>query len=166
MLSLVRRVATASTQRVCVVRASAVRFFSDAPAESSSEGGAREQGTVKWFSKEKGFGFISRGDGTDVFVHFTNLRGSGFRTLEEGQAVDFTVAAGKKGQEARVSKQDTCEMKESHCAVLRISEHAADSLLARHLVYFVCSGCRCPINALSTHSLSLPLLLAPRLHPS
>lgn len=97
MLSLVRRVAAASTQRVAAVRLGAVRMFSDAPAEES-----REQGTVKWFSKEKGFGFISRADGTDVFVHFTNLRGSGFRTLEEGQAVDFVVAAGKKGQEARV----------------------------------------------------------------
>ncbi len=53
------------------------------------------------FSKEKGFGFITRQDGTDVFIHFSNVRGGGFRVLEEGQSVDFSVAAGKKGQEAR-----------------------------------------------------------------
>ena len=104
MLSLVRRVAVASAQRFQAVQFQAVRAFSDAaPTDAGSEQ-SREQGTVKWFSKEKGFGFISRPDGTDVFVHFTNLRGSGFRTLEEGQAVDFVVGQGKKGLEARVSK--------------------------------------------------------------
>jgi CspA family cold shock protein len=57
--------------------------------------------SVPRFSKEKGFGFITRQDGTDVFIHFSNVRGGGFRVLEEGQSVDFTVAPGKKGQEAR-----------------------------------------------------------------
>jgi hypothetical protein len=60
MLSLIRRVASASTQRVAVARLGAVRMFSDA-APAAAEGVTREQGTVKWFSKEKGFGFISRG---------------------------------------------------------------------------------------------------------
>lgn len=92
--------AAVSAPRIQVAQFHSARLIA---AEDAAEGSApaREQGTVKWFSKEKGFGFISRADGTDVFVHFTNLRGSGFRTLEEGQAVDFTVAAGKKGQEAR-----------------------------------------------------------------
>lgn len=50
-----------------------------------------EQGTVKWFNAEKGFGFISREDGSDVFVHFSAIQGDGFKTLEEGQAVTFDV---------------------------------------------------------------------------
>ena len=48
-----------------------------------------ENGTVKWFNAEKGFGFISREDGSDVFVHFSAIQGDGFKTLEEGQAVTF-----------------------------------------------------------------------------
>ena len=78
----------------------AARQMSEA-AGSAEAGAAREVGQVKWFSKEKGFGFITRPDGTDVFVHFSNVRGSGFRTLEEGMSVDYTVGAGKKGLEAR-----------------------------------------------------------------
>jgi len=105
MLSAVRRVMNqASLVSAPVLRTQAVRLMSDA-APAAGEA-AREVGTVKWFSKEKGFGFITRADGTDVFVHFSNVRGSGFRTLEEGQSVDFSVAAGKKGQEARVSGTD------------------------------------------------------------
>ena len=57
-------------------------------------------GTVKFFNNEKGFGFISREDGDDVFVHFSNIDGSGFRTLEEGQNVEFEVGPGRKGDEA------------------------------------------------------------------
>lgn len=106
MLSLARRLINVSAVRASSVRLTALRaaaFSTEAeqPAQPNAEEPQREVGTVKWFSKEKGFGFISRADGTDVFVHFTNLRGSGFRTLEEGQAVDFVVAPGKKGQEAR-----------------------------------------------------------------
>ncbi len=55
------------------------------------------KGTVKWFNKEKGFGFVTSEEGTDYFVHFTGIVGEGFRTLEEGQAVTFEVTEGKKG---------------------------------------------------------------------
>ncbi|MGY0394827.1 MULTISPECIES: cold-shock protein [unclassified Fusobacterium] len=54
-------------------------------------------GKVKWFNKEKGFGFVTSEDGNDYFVHFTGIIGDGFRTLEEGQAVTFEVTEGKKG---------------------------------------------------------------------
>ncbi len=60
----------------------------------------RTQGTVKWFNDAKGYGFIARPDGADVFVHFSAIQGSGFRTLSEGQAVDFDVVDGPKGQQA------------------------------------------------------------------
>ncbi|NIR35031.1 MAG: cold-shock protein [Actinobacteria bacterium] len=58
------------------------------------------QGTVKFFNNEKGYGFISREGGDDVFVHFSNIAGEGFKTLEEGQAVEFDVGPGRKGDEA------------------------------------------------------------------
>ena len=58
-------------------------------------------GTVKFFNDEKGFGFISREDGDDVFVHFSNIEGSGYRSLEEGQRVEFEVGQGRKGDEAQ-----------------------------------------------------------------
>ena len=58
-------------------------------------------GTVKFFNNEKGFGFISREDGDDVFVHFSNIQGSGYKSLEEGQTVEFDVAPGRKGEEAQ-----------------------------------------------------------------
>ena len=58
------------------------------------------QGTVKWFNAEKGYGFITVTDGQDVFVHYSNIEMSGFRVLEEGQAVEFTVGSGQKGPQA------------------------------------------------------------------
>jgi CspA family cold shock protein len=58
-------------------------------------------GTVKFFNEQKGFGFISREQGDDVFVHFSAIQGSGFKTLQEGQTVEFDVAQGKKGEEAQ-----------------------------------------------------------------
>ncbi len=58
-------------------------------------------GTVKFFNAEKGFGFISREQGSDVFVHYSNIQGSGYRSLEEGQHVEFDVAPGRKGEEAQ-----------------------------------------------------------------
>ena len=58
------------------------------------------QGTVKWFNAEKGFGFITVEGGQDVFVHYSNIDMSGFRVLEEGQAVEFVVGAGAKGPQA------------------------------------------------------------------
>ena len=58
------------------------------------------RGTVKWFSDEKGFGFISRDEGDDVFVHHSSIAGEGFRSLKEGQAVEFEVTQGQKGPQA------------------------------------------------------------------
>lgn len=58
-------------------------------------------GTVKWFNNEKGYGFISRDQGPDVFVHYSAITGSGYRSLTEGQAVEFDVAPGRKGEEAQ-----------------------------------------------------------------
>ena len=57
-----------------------------------------EQGTVKWFNDAKGFGFISRANGDDVFVHHSAIKSEGFRTLKEGQAVQFDVVNGPKGE--------------------------------------------------------------------
>ncbi len=57
-------------------------------------------GTVKWFNPEKGFGFITSEDGTDVFAHFSQINVDGFKTLEEGQKVTFTVTEGQKGPQA------------------------------------------------------------------
>ena len=59
-----------------------------------------EQGTVKWFNDAKGFGFITRQNGEDVFVHYTAIQTNGFRSLQEGQAVQFDVVKGKKGWQA------------------------------------------------------------------
>ena len=61
----------------------------------------REVGTVKWFNDSKGFGFITRENGTDVFVHFTSIRGEGYRSLEDGQQVEFEVVEGDKGLQAQ-----------------------------------------------------------------
>ena len=59
--------------------------------------GPREKGTVKWFDSTKGFGFIIRENGEDLFVHFTCITGEGYRTLEEGQKVEFNAGTGRKG---------------------------------------------------------------------
>lgn len=58
------------------------------------------QGKVKWFNNEKGYGFIECNNGEDVFVHFTGIRGEGFRTLEEGQQVSFEIIEGNRGPQA------------------------------------------------------------------
>ena len=58
-------------------------------------------GTVKFFNNEKGYGFVSRPDGEDLFVHYSNIEGQGYRTLEAGQEVEFEVGPGRKGDEAR-----------------------------------------------------------------
>ncbi len=59
-----------------------------------------EQGIVKWFNDAKGFGFLSRPNGDDVFVHFSAIQGAGFKSLQEGQAVTFNVVKGPKGLQA------------------------------------------------------------------
>ena len=66
-----------------------------------------EEGTVKWFDERKGYGFISRAEGRDVFVHFSNIMQEGFRTLAEGDRVSFEVREGDRGPQAvNVSKLD------------------------------------------------------------
>lgn len=61
---------------------------------------AKSTGTVKWFNERKGFGFISPESGPDVFAHFSAITGSGFKTLNEGQKVEFDITDGKKGPQA------------------------------------------------------------------
>ena len=58
------------------------------------------KGTVKWFNERKGFGFLSRADGDDVFVHYSSIQSSGFKSLNEGQSVEFEVQDGPKGPQA------------------------------------------------------------------
>jgi len=60
----------------------------------------RENGTVKWFNSSKGYGFIQREQGEDVFVHFRSIRGEGFKSLSDGEKVEFTVTQGAKGPQA------------------------------------------------------------------
>ncbi|HTL87720.1 MAG TPA: cold shock domain-containing protein [Acidimicrobiia bacterium] len=59
------------------------------------------QGTVKFFNAEKGYGFISRDQGEDLFVHYSNIAGDGYKSLDEGQRVEFDIGKGKKGDEAQ-----------------------------------------------------------------
>ncbi|WDL99402.1 cold-shock protein [Alicyclobacillus sp. ALC3] len=63
-------------------------------------GGSKVQGTVKWFNSEKGYGFIQVEGGNDVFVHYSAILGDGFRTLEEGQRVEFEIIDGQRGPQA------------------------------------------------------------------
>ena len=58
-------------------------------------------GTVKFFNAEKGFGYIAREGGEDVFVHYSNIQGDGYKSLQEGQSVEFDIAPGRKGEEAQ-----------------------------------------------------------------
>ncbi|MEO1442864.1 MAG: cold-shock protein [Chloroflexota bacterium] len=60
----------------------------------------RVEGTVKWFSNEKGYGFIAQPNGEDIFVHYSAISGAGYRSLEEGQKVEFEVTQGQKGKQA------------------------------------------------------------------
>jgi CspA family cold shock protein len=69
--------------------------------DSISEKRKKMRGTVKFFNAEKGYGFISREGGSDVFVHFSNIKAEGYRSLQEGQSVEFDIAPGRKGDEAQ-----------------------------------------------------------------
>ena len=71
------------------------------PTPQSGKGIGLASGTVKWFNAEKGYGFISREGGPDVFVHYSAIQSTGYRSLEEGQAVEFEVTAGPKGEQAQ-----------------------------------------------------------------
>lgn len=75
---------------------SSVRAFTDQGRRVSQVA----RGRVKWFNASKGYGFISREDGSDVFVHFSAIQGDGFKTLDEGQEVEFEIIDGKKGPQA------------------------------------------------------------------
>jgi CspA family cold shock protein len=70
------------------------------PRQGSRERIVVAEGTVKWFSNEKGYGFIQQDGGEDVFVHFSEIQGDGYRTLNEGQRVEFEVVQGNKGLQA------------------------------------------------------------------
>jgi len=61
---------------------------------------ARTQGTVKWFNSEKGYGFITQEDGPDLFVHYSEIQGSGYKSLNDGDKVEFEITDGKKGKQA------------------------------------------------------------------
>ena len=61
---------------------------------------ARVQGTVKWFNGDKGYGFVTQEGGPDLFVHYSEIQSSGYRSLEEGQRVEFEITDGKKGKQA------------------------------------------------------------------
>lgn len=82
--------------RVAFLAARSKRPFGGAPGQE----GIVAEGTVKWFSNEKGFGFISREDGDDIFVHHSAITMDGYRTLNEGQKVEFDVVDGPKGKQA------------------------------------------------------------------
>ena len=60
----------------------------------------RVQGTVKWFNADKGYGFITQESGSDLFVHYSEIRGNGFRSLNEGDRVEFEITEGRKGKQA------------------------------------------------------------------
>lgn len=89
-----------------VIVGSAIAFSLLTRRDSSQQkfkleiGNTMEQGTVKWFNADKGFGFISRQSGDDVFVHFSAIQAGGFRSLQEGQTVQFDVTKGPKGFQA------------------------------------------------------------------
>jgi cold shock protein len=80
--------------------ASSTPILSNVPNQHKGICNTMEQGTVKWFNDAKGFGFISRQNGEDVFVHFSAIQANGFRSLQEGQAVQFNVVKGPKGWQA------------------------------------------------------------------
>lgn len=89
----------------CVLRARIAPLRGVERKEGKEVFELRSKGTVKWFNDAKGFGFIERPDGEDVFVHYSAIQANGFKTLNEGQAVEFDVVQGPKGlQAANVTK--------------------------------------------------------------
>ena len=96
-----RRVAPLGSSLLPPASSSSQVFRSETKTTEQIVSNIMTTGTVKWFNGEKGFGFISRENGDDVFVHFSAIQGDGYRTLEEGQRVQFDVAPGRKGEEAQ-----------------------------------------------------------------
>lgn len=95
-------VATVATA-IVVGLVPASRDVSASPRQAAAKpgrAGSREQGTVKWFNSAKGFGFITRDDGDEIFVHFRSIRGEGRRSLQDGQRVAFNTASSNKGPQA------------------------------------------------------------------
>ena len=88
------------TSFICVFLACVIAVKLNTNTESANVGAGQEVGTVKWFNAAKGFGFITRENGDDVFVHFRSIQGKGHRSLGEGQRVVFSVAEGDKGLQA------------------------------------------------------------------
>lgn len=87
-------------ERPVVLLARFLPFDSPSQLTSRKQSTTMEQGTVKWFNDAKGYGFISRQNGEDVFVHYSAIQSNGFRSLQEGQAVEFNVVKGPKGWQA------------------------------------------------------------------
>ncbi len=81
--------------RICIARKRSVVFRVNRGKE---ERHVMAQGTVKWFNPDKGYGFISREDGDDLFVHYSEIQMDGFKTLDEGQAVEFEITTGQNGK--------------------------------------------------------------------
>jgi len=88
------------TLRVTALSVPAKRQGSKKPESGPTSQASRETGEVKWFNASKGFGFITRDSGDDVFVHFRSIRGEGHRVLKDGQRVEFSVSEGDKGLQA------------------------------------------------------------------
>lgn len=86
---------------------------------------ARETGEVKWFSNEKGYGFIERGDGEDVFVHHSDILGDGFKTLEPGETVEYEVIDAEKGPKALEVVREGQDYDEAAAATSRQEETSA-----------------------------------------
>src|SRR5437899_9620081 len=78
---------------------------------------SKEQGTVKWFNASKGFGFIQRQSGEDVFVHFSAIVADGYKTLNDGQAVEFEVSKGPKGLQASNVDRKSTRLNSSHLGI-------------------------------------------------
>jgi cold shock protein len=94
----------ASVERSTVIAAGRCRHVMRRQSKGSSDPSFKEfqvaRGTVKWFNEAKGFGFISQEGGEDVFVHFSAIQGDGFKSLAEGEAVEFDITRGPKGLQA------------------------------------------------------------------
>jgi CspA family cold shock protein len=91
---------SASTRHVAIDRRASVTAAHRVAKLQGRTSTMRITGKVKWFNNAKGYGFIERDGGSDVFVHFSAVQGNGFRTLEEGQAVEFEIVDGPKGPQA------------------------------------------------------------------